>query len=82
MPALPRKDIFSRPAAFVDLTGTYTGAGGATPKENTRLLGLVRAEGDVTLTVKMTGPADLVAAESAHFDAFIASLRLTPAYPQ
>ncbi len=40
----------------------------------------VRAEGDVTLTVKMTGPADLIAGQTANFDAFIASLQLTPSY--
>lgn len=78
--ALPRKNIFSRPAAFLDLSGTYTGAGGAAPVANTRLLGIVRAEGDVTLTVKMTGPADLIAGQTANFDAFIASLQLTPSY--
>ena len=78
--ALPRKDIFSRPAAFIDLTGTYTGAGGAAPAADTRLLGLVRAEGDVTITVKMTGPAALIAGQTANFDAFVASLRLTPSY--
>lgn len=77
--ALPRKEIFGRPAAFIDLTGTYTGAGGASPTDATRLLGLVRAEGDVTITVKMTGPAAVVAEHAANFDAFVASLRLTPA---
>jgi len=78
--ALPRKNIFSRPAAFIDLTGTYSGAGGAAPVADTRLLGLVRAEGDVTITVKMTGPADVIASQSANFDAFVASLQLTPSY--
>lgn len=78
--ALPRKQIFSRPAAFLDLTGTYSGAGGAAPVADTRLLGLVRAEGDVTITVKMTGPAALIASHTANFDAFVASLRLTPSY--
>lgn len=78
--ALPRKNIFGRPASFIDLAGTYSGAGGAAPLADTRLLGLVRAEGDVTITVKMTGPAALVAENAASFDAFIASLRLTPAF--
>ncbi|MFN0128852.1 MAG: hypothetical protein ACKV19_19445 [Verrucomicrobiales bacterium] len=78
--ALPRRDIFGFPAAFVDLTGTYTGAAGAAPVEGTRLLGVVRADHDVTLTVKMTGPADLVASHAANFDTFVASLRFTPAY--
>jgi hypothetical protein len=80
--ALPRKDLFGRPAAFVDLTGTYTGAGDAAPRENWRLAGVVRAQADVTLTVKMTGPADLVGRELANLDAFLASLRLTVDYPR
>jgi len=78
--ALPRKNIFGFPGAFIDLTGTYTGAGGAAPVADTRVLGLVRAERDLTLTVKMTGPAELVAGHAAHFDDFVASLRLTPSY--
>lgn len=78
--ALPRKTIFGVPAVFIDLTGTYTGAGGASPVADTRLLGLVRAERDLTITVKMTGPAALVAGQTANFDAFVASLQLTPSY--
>lgn len=82
MAALPRKIIFGLPATFLDLTGTYTGAGGAAPVADTRLLGLVRAERDLTLTIKMTGPAALIAAHSAHFDDFVASLQITPSYSQ
>ena len=55
---LPRRTMFGCPAVLLDLTGTYTGAGGASPTAGTRLLGLVRAERDLTLTVKMTGPAE------------------------
>jgi hypothetical protein len=77
---LPRKTIFGVPAVFLDLTGTYSGAGGAAPEAGTRMLGLVRAERDLTLTVKMTGPADLVGEHTANFDSFVASLRLTPSY--
>ncbi len=75
--ALPQLDIFERPAKVIDATGAYTGMGEAA-KENWRLRGLLRAEGNVTLTVKMTGPADLIAKEAANFDAFVASLYLTP----
>ncbi len=78
--ALPRKTILGHPAAFVDLTGAYTGAGGAAPAPNTRMLGVILADVDTTFTVKLTGPADLVAAHATHFDTFVASLRLTPAY--
>lgn len=78
--ALPELTIFERPAKVIDATGTYTGMAGMgeAPKENWRLRGILRAEGGATLTVKMTGPADLVAKEAANFDAFVASLYLTP----
>lgn len=78
--ALPQINIFERPAKLVDVTGTYTGMAGMgeAPKENWRLRGLIRAEGGATLTVKMTGPADLIEKEAANFDAFVASLYLTP----
>jgi hypothetical protein len=75
--ALPRKNIFARPAAFLDLTGPYSGMG-STPVADTRLVGIVRSEGDVTITVKMTGPASLIASHLTGFDTFIASLQLTP----
>jgi len=78
--ALPRQNIFGRPAALLDLTGSYSGMGAAAPQPDIRLRGLVRAEGEVTLTVKMTGPAALVADHAANFDAFVGSLRLTPSY--
>jgi hypothetical protein len=80
--ALPRKNIFGLPATFLDLTGTYSGAGGAEPVTDTRLLGVVRAERDLTITVKMTGPAALIGAHAGNFDAFVASLQITPAYSQ
>jgi len=79
---LPTKEMFGRPAVFVDLSGTYSGAAGAPPQENTRLLGLVRAENSVTLTIKMTGPADLIAQEAGRFEEFATSLQLTPAFPR
>jgi hypothetical protein len=53
---------------------------GSTPAADTRLLGIVRAEGDVTITVKMTGPASLIASHLTGFDSFIASLQLTPSF--
>lgn len=80
--AMPRKDIFGRPALFIDLSGSYAGMASGETKENWRLLGVIREEGQVTITVKMTGPADLIAQEAGRFDEFISSLRLTPSYSQ
>jgi hypothetical protein len=82
--ALPQKPIFGRQGRFVDLTGTFGGmaGAGAEGKTNYRLLGLVVAGGDVTLTVKMTGPAELVAQQLVAFDEFTSSLTFTPAPPR
>jgi hypothetical protein len=78
--ALPHKDVLGRPAAVIDMTSSYSGAGGADPKPNWRLVGAVRVAADGTVTVKMTGPAELVAKELPNFDAFLASMRKT-GYP-
>jgi hypothetical protein len=79
---LPVKKLFGAPGRFLDISGTFTGAGGMTPQPDYRLLGVVYSEGDTTVTVKMTGPTDLVEAEKENFDAFCASLRLAPGYPK
>jgi hypothetical protein len=79
---LPVKTLFGAPGRFIDISGTFTGAGGAEPKSDYRLLGVVYSEGNTTVTVKMTGPAPLVEAEKGNFDTFCASLRLAPGYPK
>ncbi len=75
--ALPLKPFFGTQGIFVDLKGTFSGAGGAAPKPDYRMLGLIREGNDLTVTVKMTGPAALVAENAEKFDAFCASLRLS-----
>ncbi len=76
---LPTKPIFGRPAPFLDITGTFTGGTGpmmaaSEPKPGYRMLGTIFEAPGFLFTLKMTGPADLVAAHAAKFDAFAGSL--------
>lgn len=71
---LPRRAFFGGAAVLVDCEGVYTGMGGP-EREGWRLLGLILPIGGQTLFVKMTGPAELLAAEMEGFDAFCASVR-------
>jgi hypothetical protein len=79
---LPVRTLFGRPGRMVDLKGTYTGAMGAAPRPDYRLVGVVVAEGGQTVTVKMTGPAALVESNLDELDTFCSSLRLAPGYPK
>jgi len=71
---LAMKPFLSGEAFFVDFEGTFSGMGQA-PREGYRLLGLIHEQQGLTGFAKMTGPSDLVAAEAANFDDFVASLR-------
>ncbi len=89
MAALPTKTIFARPVPFMDLSGTFTGGSGpamaaAEPKENYRMLGAIFEAPGFLFTLKLTGPAALVAEQAGAFDAFCQSLGVagTPAASQ
>jgi hypothetical protein len=71
--ALPRKPFLGGEAVFTDFEGTYTGMG-QEPQDNYRMVGLMQPIDGQAVFVKMTGPADVIAQELEHFDAFIASL--------
>lgn len=73
--ALPKKTLFGQPAAFVSIDGAFAGMGGEA-KADYRLMGLILVISDAMVTVKMTGPKDLVTANEANFEAFCASLDL------
>ncbi|MCB1088475.1 MAG: hypothetical protein KDM63_15665 [Verrucomicrobiae bacterium] len=73
--ALPKKPMFGMEGTFVDVTGTFSGMGGGPGKENYRMLGVILSSDSGAVFVKLTGPADLVAAQQANFDAFCASLQ-------
>jgi len=71
--ALPRTSLLGREAIAVDLTGSFTGMGDQA-QEDMRMLALYADFPAFALTVKMVGPADVVAAEVQHFQSFCASL--------
>lgn len=71
--ALPKKSLFGQPATLVSVDGTYTGVAGG-GKEDSRLHGLILYINGAMVTVKMTGPRELVMENEARFDAFCASL--------
>lgn len=73
--ALPKKPMFGLQGTFVDIAGTFSGMGGGPVRENYRMLGVIVSSDAGAVFVKLTGPADLVAANQAQFDAFCASLQ-------
>ena len=72
--ALPRVTVLGRSCPLLEVHGTFTDTMKGVVHADQALLGVpcVRAEGSVF--VKMTGPADEVAAARADFEAFCASL--------
>ena len=71
--ALPKKTLFGKEAILVTVEGTYKGVG-KPPVPDSRLVGLVLSHNNQLITVKMTGPKDLVKENEVKFDAFCASL--------
>lgn len=62
---------------LVEVSGSFGGGMGAAPKENWGLLGAIAAySNDSIMTVKMTGPAEVVMQLKPEFLAYIESLRL------
>ena len=72
---LPLMNLLGAGATRVELNGTYTNMG-SEPHPDWGLLGAILVAERFTIFVKMTGPAALVAAETAAFDAFCGSLRV------
>jgi hypothetical protein len=60
---------------WVEAAGDYSPGMGQPPKASQALYGLVAVEGDRIVTIKMTGPADEVAAQKSALKVFAASLR-------
>lgn len=79
--ALPKQQLLGEEAVMIDIEGDFTGMagphGGAAPKEDYRMLGLIlEREGEDTVFVKLTGPKDLVAEHKDRFHEFCESLQL------
>jgi hypothetical protein len=73
---LPQTTLMRLPGVLVTLDGDYTNIGDSAPRPDYSLVGVIATLGEAGLFVKMTGPRELVAANRAAFDEFIASLRL------
>ncbi len=76
--SMQRVRILKSSGYLFDETGTFSGMQGAEPKENFRMLGAVLPAEDMGLTifVKMTGPAELVAAHANDFYRFCGNLEI------
>lgn len=72
---LPRRDLLSGEGIYLDLRGSFAGMGEGDGLEDWGLLGLIVPIPGQTLFVKMTGPADLIEAETQAFADLCASLR-------
>lgn len=73
--ALPQKALFGLPGTFVDVSGDFSGMGAGEAKKDYRMLGVILTSEAGAVFVKMTGPADLIAAHEASFDLFCQSLQ-------
>ena len=72
---LPTAPFLGQKGRLVDLEGTFVGMRRSEPKPGYRMLGLVVEEPGRTVTLKMTGPAAVVAEERERFLALAASFR-------
>lgn len=73
---LPKKVLMGIQGVFVEVDGAYTNVGATEAKPDHCLIGIVASLGDAGLFVKMVGPKALVEANTAAFEAFVASLKL------
>jgi hypothetical protein len=72
--ALPRAEFFGKQAYLVELAGTMTAMSQA-PKADYAMVAVFLDAPQTGISVKATGPKDLVAAERPRIDAFVKSLR-------
>lgn len=72
--ALPKTNVLGKDSPLVEVSGEYTNMSGE-KQTNATLLGTVCELPGESLFVKMTGPADKVAAEKEHFLQFAQSLK-------
>lgn len=73
--SLPHSPMLGRDAVLVDFAGTWKGMNGTDARENWRLVGLLLFDPNGSAFLKMTGPADVVAAERDAFCALARSFR-------
>jgi len=66
--------VLGTDGVWVEAKGTYAGGMGREPRTGQMLIGVVADDGKQIITVKMTGPADEVAAQKPALNAFIRGL--------
>lgn len=67
--------VLERETYLIEAKGNFGGGMGQEPKKNQGLIGFIRPSGQDVITLKMTGPADAVAAERDRFMAYSKSLK-------
>lgn len=72
--AFERIEVLERETVLVEIQGDFGGGMGQEAKKDHALMGFIRETGDELLTLKMTGPADAVAAERQRFLDYAKSL--------
>jgi len=83
--ALPRVKVLGVDAPYVEMDGTFTGAGGAAPEPGYTMAAAAMERAGTAYFVKMVGPSAAVRSHLGTFRAFCASLRdgaAAPAMPQ
>lgn len=73
--ALPTLEWFGRPAARVEIDGTWTGMSGDKSGQDYRMLGLLLVDPAGSKFLKMVGPRDVIAKETRHFEELAASFQ-------
>jgi hypothetical protein len=78
---LPQEPFLGQGGVLVDLEGTFVGMGQSEPRPGYRMLGLLVEEPGRTVTLKMIGPAGVVAEERESFLALARSFKVAAAPP-
>jgi hypothetical protein len=77
---LPTTGLLGGIATVVELEGSFAGMDG-TPQPGSTLLGMILMTPEFTVTLKMTGPTEKIAAEKENYEVFSASLRISVQEP-
>lgn len=74
-PKITKRQVGGMPVTTAEMTGTYAGMGDTAPHTNwTMRAAIVETPGGL-LFIKMTGPAEQMAASAASFDAMVDGLK-------
>ncbi|MEN8695558.1 MAG: hypothetical protein ACN4GG_05395 [Akkermansiaceae bacterium] len=73
--AFQKIEALEQDAYLIEAKGDFGGGMGQEPKKNQGLIGFIRPSGEDVITLKMTGPADAVAAERDRFLAYSKALQ-------